>query len=95
MRLNLGDVSLADFSGIRDAVALDDLIYGEPIAVPTPGAVGMLAIGAMTALRRRRRNGRAQVDHVIKPSPASAFFSPVRAVAVQGWNRAAKEVLGF
>lgn len=57
VRLNLGDVSLADFSGIGDAVALDDLIYGEPIAVPTPGAVGMLAIGAVTACRRRRRNG--------------------------------------
>ncbi len=36
-----------------DAVAMDDFIYGEPVAVPEPAALGMLAIGALLTLRRR------------------------------------------
>ena len=36
-----------------DVVAMDDFIYGEPVAVPEPAALGLLAIGGLMGLRRR------------------------------------------
>jgi hypothetical protein len=40
--------------GFQDLVVMDDVIYGEPVAVPAPGA-GMLALAGGAMLRRRRR----------------------------------------
>lgn len=55
VRLNLGDTPLDSYAGIGDAVALDDFIYGEPIAVPTPGVFTLFAAsGCMISVRRRR-----------------------------------------
>lgn len=38
--------------GIRDVVAMDDFIFGEP--VPGPGALALAVVGSVLALRRRR-----------------------------------------
>jgi hypothetical protein len=42
---------------VADVVAMDDFIYGEPIAVPEPSTLAMLAIGGgllLRAVRKRR-----------------------------------------
>ncbi|MDZ4781751.1 MAG: PEP-CTERM sorting domain-containing protein [Planctomycetia bacterium] len=50
------DLSLVSFGAGNDAVAMDDFIYGEPIAVPEPGTIGLLLVGGavLTVARRRR-----------------------------------------
>lgn len=40
--------------GVNDAVAMDDFIYGEPVAVPEPATVLLALVGA-AGLRFRRR----------------------------------------
>jgi hypothetical protein len=37
-----------------DVVAMDDFFYSEPIAVPGPGALALLAVGGVFGARRRR-----------------------------------------
>ncbi|MBX9736772.1 MAG: PEP-CTERM sorting domain-containing protein [Phycisphaerales bacterium] len=46
-QINGGDPSL-------DYVAMDDFIYGEPVAIPAPSALALLALGGAAAIRRRR-----------------------------------------
>lgn len=55
VRMTLGDTAMSDFTGIGDVVALDDLIYGEPQAVPAPASALLLVGGAGAMTRRRRR----------------------------------------
>jgi hypothetical protein len=33
---------------------MDDFIYGEPVAIPAPSALALLALGGAAAIRRRR-----------------------------------------
>ncbi len=40
--------------GVNDAVAMDDFIYGEPVAVPEPTTVLLALIGAAGLWIRRR-----------------------------------------
>jgi hypothetical protein len=47
----LDQPDLVEFA--TDVVAMDDFVYGEPIAVPTPGAAALLACGLLAARRRR------------------------------------------
>ncbi len=54
VRMTLGDTSLASYAGMGDVVVLDDLIYGEPQAVPAPASLALLATAGLTARRRRR-----------------------------------------
>ncbi len=54
--MTLGDTALADFAGIGDAVALDDLIYGEPQIVPAPASAALALTASGLLARRRRRN---------------------------------------
>ncbi len=50
------DLSLISFGDGNDAVAMDDFIYGEPVAVPEPGTIGLLLVGgALLAFARQRR----------------------------------------
>jgi hypothetical protein len=52
------DPGAVDQNGnVADVVAMDDFIYGEPIAVPEPSTLAMFAIGGgllMRAVRKRR-----------------------------------------
>jgi hypothetical protein len=47
-----------------DGVAIDDLIYGEPVAVPEPGVALVAAVAAAWSvlLRRRRNNNRNEIE---------------------------------
>jgi len=55
VRMTMGDTAMSDYVGIGDVVVLDDLIYGEPQAVPAPASALLLAGGAGVMARRRRR----------------------------------------
>lgn len=60
VRLTLGDMIMTghgNFAQINtDFVALDDFIYAEPLrAVPEPGTLALLLLGACAAAARRRR----------------------------------------
>jgi hypothetical protein len=49
------DLNLTQF-GADDAIAMDDFIYGEPIAVPEPGAVTIAGLAALALAGLRRRS---------------------------------------
>jgi hypothetical protein len=57
VRINSGNVALSASpeSGSLDAVVMDDFIYGEPVSVPEPSSILLLAIGftAMGVLKTR------------------------------------------
>lgn len=57
VRITLGNAAMSpttlDGNGI-DVVAADDFIYGEPLAVPTPGALALAGVGGLLATRRKR-----------------------------------------
>jgi hypothetical protein len=60
VRILAGNTPLApgavDQNGsVADVVAMDDFIYGEPVAIPEPSTIAMLAIGAGLLLRKIRR----------------------------------------
>lgn len=46
---------LEDPSNNIDLVVMDDIIFGEPSAVPEPGCLGVLLVGAVACGFRRRR----------------------------------------
>ena len=56
-RIRLGNTALGAFAndgGSTDVVALDEFIYGEPVArVDEPATLALLALGALLALRRK------------------------------------------
>lgn len=49
------DLNLTQF-GADDAIAMDDFIYGEPIAVPEPGVVTIAGLAALALAGLRRRS---------------------------------------
>jgi len=54
------DLSLVSVGVGNDAVAMDDFIYGEPVAVPEPGTIGLFVVsGSLLAFARVRRTLRA------------------------------------
>jgi MYXO-CTERM domain-containing protein len=52
VRIFSGETAIDSGRPSLDYVAMDDFIYGEP--VPTPGAVGLLALAGVMVVRRRR-----------------------------------------
>lgn len=54
VRITAGETRIDNGNPNLDYVAMDDFIYGEPVAVPTPTAAALLAIGSLAAARRRR-----------------------------------------
>jgi hypothetical protein len=55
----LGPGAVDENGSIVDVVAMDDFIYGEPIAIPEPSTIAMLVIGGGLLLRAARKR-RAQ-----------------------------------
>jgi hypothetical protein len=55
VRITLGDTALGpNDSSLADVVALDDFIYGEPVAqVDEPATLALIAIATLLALRRK------------------------------------------
>lgn len=53
VRIEVGDTRFNDFCSL-DCVVMDDFIFGEPVAVPLPASVLLLAAG-LISLRPRRR----------------------------------------
>ena len=54
----LGPGALDENGSIVDVVAMDDFIYGEPVAIPEPSTIAMLIIGGglvFRAIRKQRR----------------------------------------
>ena len=49
------DLNLTQFD-VDDAVAMDDFIYGEPVAVPEPGKC-LLALGVLVLMASPVRRG--------------------------------------
>ncbi|KAA1260449.1 hypothetical protein LF1_29890 [Rubripirellula obstinata] len=47
---------LEDLSAGVDLVVMDDIIFGEPQAVPEPSSTAALLLGLLAAVRRRRRS---------------------------------------
>lgn len=50
------DLSLVSVGPGNDAVAMDDFIYGEPVAVPEPGTIGLLLVGGAALMLSRRKS---------------------------------------
>ena len=52
----LGPGAVDQDGNVVDVVAMDDFLYGEPVAIPEPGTLAMLVIGAglLVGLLRRR-----------------------------------------
>jgi hypothetical protein len=48
------DLSLAQF-GVDDSAAMDDFIYGEPVAIPEPGCLALAGVAAFAIRGLRRR----------------------------------------
>jgi hypothetical protein len=44
---------------VDDLVVMDDFLYGEPVAVPEPGAAASIALALCGLLRRTRKPGRS------------------------------------
>jgi hypothetical protein len=57
VRITLGNAAMSpttfDGAGV-DVVAADDFIYGEPLAVPTPGVLALAGLGGALTMRRKR-----------------------------------------
>ena len=50
----LGPGAVDENGSVVDVVAMDDFIYGEPVAVPEPGTWGLLILGGALLARRLR-----------------------------------------
>lgn len=57
VRITSGNAALGANEGANDLVVMDDFIYAEPLAVPEPATLLLVAVplAALVALRRRRQ----------------------------------------
>lgn len=57
VRITSGDTAVGPNDGVGggDVVVMDDFIFGEPIGVPEPATLSLVALSLLVAVRRRRR----------------------------------------
>jgi hypothetical protein len=59
VRITSGDQILAAGNTLTDVVAMDDFIYGEPVAVPEPSTLSLLFLAMLIGIGRVRRSTQA------------------------------------